>query len=144
MIYTKKIIISLLIFSFLIMKSQSNNYITSNIQQNLINKYWSSTLNDSKKIVFHFTNNQIHVYSNGKRVASDLYYMTNISCNSPSIQFDNSKVGTLSEGNFIKNQRSCFVVELYDGLQKFRLKRSYETDDKWQTYYLLDNPDLEY
>ncbi|HAH55518.1 MAG TPA: hypothetical protein DCM02_09650 [Flavobacterium sp.] len=123
------------------MNSQTtSNYITTNIQPHLQDKFWSSSANDSNKVVLHFTQNQIHLYSFGKKFASDQYYITNNSCEDNLHSFEIEKIGTSSTGNYIKNKLSCYEIEFYADLLKFRMKRTYENDTKWQTFYLLNNP----
>lgn len=140
--FTKRILTIVLLFTIQIINSQTNTFITSNIQQHLLNKFWSSKLNDSNKVVFYFTQNQISVYSNGKKLADDQYYISDINCNNSTI-FDTVKIGSLSAGNYIKTNLSCFIIEFYEDLQKFRIKRTYENEAKWQTFYLLNNPILQ-
>jgi hypothetical protein len=126
------------------MNSQTtSNYITTNIQPHLQNKFWSSNANDSNKVVMHFTENQIHVYSFGKKFGSDQYYITNNSSENNLHSFEIEKIGTSSTGNYIKDKLSCYEIEFYPDLLQFRMKRTYENDTKWRTYYLLNNPVLQ-
>lgn len=118
----------------------SNNYLSNNVQQHIVNKYWSSELGTTGKVVFYFNQNQFYSYINKRKIGSNNHYFTNISCNSSTAIFDNSKVGTSSSGNFIKTPLYCYVIEISTDFQKMRIKKSFDNDTKWQTFYLLNNP----
>lgn len=133
---TKTLIITLLLFTFQTMKSQtSGNYITSNIQEHLVNKVWSINTGN-KKISFLFKSTGVfHLYIDNVEIGTESYYITTISdCGNNPVTFDNSKVGSISHGNYIKTLRECFIIEFYADYQMFRLKRSFSSD--WQIYHL--------
>ncbi len=54
--YTK-IFLFITLFVMTTMKSQTNTMVTTNIQSHLINKFWSSNIDDNNKVVFNFTQN---------------------------------------------------------------------------------------
>ncbi len=106
--FTKNILIVILLISFQMMNSQN---LSTNVQQHIINKYWSNEQGSTGKIIFHFSQNQWSFYINKKKIQkSENYYFTNISCNNPSAIFENSKVGTSSSGNFIKTRSLGYAI----------------------------------
>jgi len=141
----KKILLLILLISFQSMESQvTTNYISNNVQQHIINKYWSNELGSTGKIVFYFNQNQWSFYINKKKIQkSENYYFTKTSCNDLNAIFDISKLGTLSDGNFIKTTQFCYLIEISTDYQKIRIKKSFDNDTKWQTLYLLNNPVLQ-
>lgn len=141
--FTKNIFIGILFLYINTMSSQTTTtYLTTNVQQHIVKKYWSNEEGTTGKAVFYFGQNQMSTYINQKKLGSGNYYFTNISCNDPSSIFDNSKIGNSSSGNYIKTDRYCYVIEISPDFQKIRIKKSYDNDTKWQTFYLLNNPNL--
>lgn len=137
MIFTKNILIGLLILSLNKVNSQSmSNMITSNIQTHLINNRWSSIQNSSKAVVFYFKERQLFVLVNNKELANSDYYFTETDCTTTS-SFESLKIGSSSSGNYIKTKGRCYIIEFFKGYQKFRLKSM--NDLKWQEYYILDD-----
>lgn len=135
-------------FIFLIHFIESNsqnteNMITSNIQEKLINKTWTFTKESPKrKVTISFLykeNGFAYVFINGKELGFEEYYIMNESCKNISEPFDKELIGTSSNGNYIRTQRNCYVIEFYPGFEKIRLKKSYENDSKWQDYNLSEN-----
>ena len=106
------------------MSSQTTtNYLSINVQQHIINKYWSNELVSTGKVVFYFNQNQWYSYINQRKIGNANYYFTNISCNDVAAIFDNSKLGTSSNGNFIKTTRFCYLIEISTDYQKIRIKK---------------------
>ncbi|TDD98561.1 hypothetical protein [Flavobacterium cellulosilyticum] len=139
--FTKNIFIGILFLYITTMSSQTTtSYLETNIQQHIVNKYWSNEAGTTGKVVLYFGQNQLSTYINQKKFGSGNYYFTNISCNDSSSIFDNSKIGNSSSGNYIKTDRYCYLIEISTNLQQIRMKKSY--DNKWQTFYLLNNPNL--
>lgn len=142
--FTKNIFIGILFLYINTMSSQTTtNYLSINVQQHIINKYWSNELGSTGKVVFFFNQNQWYSYINQRKIGNANYYFTNTSCNDLNAIFDNSKLGTSSNGNFIKTTRFCYLIEISTDYQKIRIKKSYDNDTKWQTFYLLNNPVLQ-
>jgi len=104
--FTKNIFIGILFLYINTSSSQTPiSYITTNVQTHIVNKYWSNQLGTTGKAVFFFGQNQWTSYINKRKIGSANYYFTNVSCNDPAAIFDNSKIGTSSNGNFIKTTR---------------------------------------
>jgi len=143
--FTKNIFIGILFLYINTMSSQTTtNYLSINVQQHIINKYWSNELGSTGKVVFFFNQNQWSFYINKKKIQkSENYYFTKTSCNDLNAIFDISKLGTLSDGNFIKTTQFCYLIEISTDYQKIRIKKSFDNDTKWQTLYLLNNPVLQ-
>jgi hypothetical protein len=120
------------------MNSQtSTNMITFNIQQHLMNKYWSSNPSTTNEIVFRFNDDgNLYLYTNEKEIGNENYYITNIDCTDNSLPFDESKINTSSSGNYIKTVPFYYVIEFYSDFQKFRIRATY--DSNWQIFYLAE------
>ena len=141
--FTKNIIIGILFLYCTNMNSQTtSSYLNTNIQQHILNKYWSNELATTGKTVVFFGKNFFSSYINKKKFGNTYYYFTNESCNDPATVYKNSTVGIISSGNYIKTERHCYLIEISSDFKQIRMKKSHE--NKWQTFYLLDNPDLEY
>ena len=124
------------------MSSQTtDNYLQTNIQQHIVNKYWSSELGVTGKVVFYFGQDQWSSHINQRKIGSANYYFTDIPCNDLSSIFDNSKIGNSSSGNYIRTIPYCYLIEISSDFQKIRIKTSNE--NKWRTFYLLSNPNLQ-
>lgn len=122
------------------MNSQTNTMVTTNIQSHLINKYWSSKINDNNKVVFNFTQNSLSLFIGKKKMGGDeSYYLAEYDEVKTSTTFSDSKIGRLSSGNHIVTKREIYLIEFFSDFQKFRIKKILDGQDKWQTYYLTQN-----
>lgn len=129
----KHILVIIAIFTFHTMKSQT--YIQNNIQEHLVNKKWSHNAGN-KKITFLYKDTGVfHLYIDNTEIGTENYYVTTVSdCGTNPVSFDNSKIGQISQGNYIKTFRECFIIEIQSDYQKIRLKRAFSS--KWIIYYL--------
>jgi hypothetical protein len=122
----------ILIGAFMLIGQKNNaQMVTSNIQSNLLNKNWSSDPNSDKAVMFVFKETQLYVYSNGNEIGYEDYYLTNTDST-----FNDSDIGSVSSGNYIKTRRLCYVIEFYSDFKKFRIRA--KNSPKWQDYYLLN------
>ena len=118
----------------------TTNYLSTNVQQHIVNKYWSYKSGSFEIGGFYFGQEQWWSFINKKRIGGENYYFTSNSCSDVSNIFDNSKIGTISSENYIKTINYCYLIEISTDLQKIRIKKSYDNDTKWQTFYLMNNP----
>jgi hypothetical protein len=121
-------------------QSQAQTMVTSNIQSQLLNKYWCPNVGDPYEVIFLFTQNEVTLFVGNKKIGSEPYYMTSNSEVTTPTTFDNSKVGTASSGNCLKTNSSYFIIEFFSDFQSFRWKRSFDPEQIWQIYTLKGNP----
>lgn len=137
--YTK-LLVFIALFVITTMKSQTNTMVTTNIQSHLINKFWSSKIDDNNKVVFNFTQNGLSLFiAKNKIGGEESYYLAEYDEVKTTTTFSDSKIGRFSSGNHIVTKREVYIVEFFSDLQKFRIKKILDGDDKWQTYYLTQN-----
>lgn len=136
----KKSILIISLFFFTAMQSQTSPMVTTNIQSQLLNKYWCPNVGDPYEVVFFFIQNEVTLFVGNKKIGSEPYYITSNSEVTAPTTFDNSKVGTTSSGNCIKTNSSYFIVEFSSDFQSFRWKRSFDPEQIWQTYTMKSTP----
>ena len=114
--------------------------VTTNIQSHLINKFWSSNINDNNKVVFNFTQNGLSLFiAKNKMGGEESYYLAEYDEVKTTTTFSDSKIGRLSSGNHIVTKREIYIIEFYSDFQKFRMRKILEADTKWRTFYLTQN-----
>jgi hypothetical protein len=122
------------------MNSQTNTMVTTNIQSHLINKFWSSNINDNNKVVFNFTQNGLSLFiAKNKMGGEESYYFAEYDEVKTTTTFSDSKIGRLSSGNHIVTKREIYIIEFYSDFQKYRIKKILDGDTKWRTFYLTQN-----
>lgn len=137
--YTK-LLVFIALFVITTMKSQTNTMVTTNIQSHLINKFWSSKIDDNNKVVFNFTQNGLSLFIGKNKIGGDeSYYLADYDEVKTTTTFSDLKIGRLSSGNHIVTKRYVYIVEFFSDFQKFRIKKILDGADKWQTYYLTQN-----
>lgn len=137
--YTK-LLVFIALFVITTMKSQTNTMVTTNIQSHLINKFWSSKIDDNNKVVFNFTQNGLSLFiAKNKIGGEESYYLADYDEVKTTTTFSDLKIGRFSSGNHIVTKSYVYIVEFFSDLQKFRIKKILDGDDKWQTYYLTQN-----
>ena len=137
--YTKILLFTTL-FVITTMNSQTNTMVTTNIQSHLINKFWSSNINDNNKVVFNFTQNGLSLFiAKNKMGGEESYYLAEYDEVKTTTTFSDSKIGRLSSGNHIVTKREIYIIEFYSDFQKFRMRKILEADTKWRTFYLTQN-----
>jgi hypothetical protein len=132
-----KILVVVLSFIGITAYSQTS-MITSNIQNHLVDKYWSSDSADTSKVVFHFTQNNLSLFLNKSSVGSESYYLAEYNEVQTSTTFDSSKVGRTSSGNHIVTARIVYNIEFFNDYKSFRIKSILDPETKWKTYYLAE------
>jgi hypothetical protein len=137
--YTK-LLLFITLFVITTMNSQTNTMVTTNIQSHLINKFWSSNINDNNKVVFNFTQNGLSLFmAKNKMGGEESYYLAEYDEVKTTTTFSDSKIGRLSSGNHIVTKREIYIIEFYSDFQKFRMKKILEADTKWRIFYLTQN-----
>ncbi len=136
----KKSILILTLFFFATMQSQAQSMVTTNIQSQLLNKYWCPNVGDEYEVIFLFDYHEVTLFVGNKKIGSEPYYMTSNSEVTTPTTFDDSKVGTISTGNCIKTNSSYYIIEFFSDYQSFRWKRSFDPEGIWQTYTIKGNP----
>jgi len=115
------------------------NYITEEIKPHLIDKKWSSHPNTTDKILFEFdSNGTFRLSTAGNQVGLESYYLTSDNCYNDRSNFDESKKGQNSDGNYIKTQGFCYEIEFYPTYDKFRIKQTNESNSKWRDFFLVN------